>query len=215
MPDEDPTPAGRIRVLPMPAAGAAAPRDADLMLGGRRDGRAATHPGARPVELPLRSLPGTSEDDAGAQSTGRGLAGPAEALVNENVFYFEGRRRRRVYDSRELQATVVYVAIRLLLRSRGLLDERYVSLFPVNDGKENIPFLLGAQLASSLLPPNQPDLCRVLQKSKIEEMRLRTLFCARRRSSGLEKHVSNTARPSTMSFSIADSNPTFESSIAS
>ncbi|CAK0823093.1 unnamed protein product, partial [Prorocentrum cordatum] len=70
--------------------------------------------------------------------------------VSENLFYFEGRRCRRLYEDLELHALMLTLTLALLVTPRfGLLDPRYCDQYPLERHKRNIPFLLSSHLNHS------------------------------------------------------------------
>ncbi|OLQ02143.1 hypothetical protein AK812_SmicGene15084 [Symbiodinium microadriaticum] len=78
---------------------------------------------------------------------------PAElcvGVIHQNVFYFEGRQRRRIYQDVELHALILTLILTLLLSpGRGLLDPSYSDQYPTHRHRRNIPFLLSAHLNHS------------------------------------------------------------------
>jgi len=78
-------------------------------------------------------------------------------VIHQNVFYWEGRQRRRIYEDLELHALMLTLIIALLVTpEKGLLDSRYCDQYPLMDHKRNIPYLLSVHLNhganSSMLP---------------------------------------------------------------
>lgn len=70
-------------------------------------------------------------------------------VIHQNVFYFEGRQRRRIYQDLELHASVLTLILTLLLTPRGLLDPNYCDPYPSHKHRRNIPFLLSKHLNHS------------------------------------------------------------------
>lgn len=78
-------------------------------------------------------------------------------VIHQNVFYFEGRKRRRIYEDLELHSLMLTLIIALLLTpQKGLLDPRYCDQYPLMNYQRNIPYLLSVHLNhganSSVLP---------------------------------------------------------------
>ncbi|CAE7935899.1 unnamed protein product, partial [Symbiodinium necroappetens] len=106
---------------------------------------------------------------------------PAElcvGVIHQNVFYFEGRQRRRIYQDVELHALILTLILTLLLSpGRGLLDPSYSDQYPTHRHRRNIPFLLSAHLNHSA---NRSVLPWVFQQvdriGRIGELRLLKLL---------------------------------------
>lgn len=100
-------------------------------------------------------------------------------IVHQNIFYFEGRQRRRIYEDVELHALMLTLILALLLTpKRQLLDSRYCDQYPLQRNQRNIPFLLSVHLNHSA---NKSVLPWVFQQvdsiGRLGELRLLKLFC--------------------------------------
>eukprot|EP00930_Biecheleria_cincta_P043099 TRINITY_DN29629_c0_g2_i1.p1 TRINITY_DN29629_c0_g2~~TRINITY_DN29629_c0_g2_i1.p1 ORF type:complete len:2869 (-),score=436.17 TRINITY_DN29629_c0_g2_i1:60-7904(-) len=100
-------------------------------------------------------------------------------IVDQNIFYFEGRQRRRIYEDVELHALMLTLILSLLLTpKRQLLDSRYCDQYPLQRNQRNIPFLLSVHLNHSA---NKSVLPWVFQQvdsiGRLGELRLLKLFC--------------------------------------
>ncbi|CAK0899126.1 unnamed protein product [Prorocentrum cordatum] len=90
---------------------------------------------------------------------------PSASIVHQNVFYFEGRQRRRIYEDSELHVLMLTLALVLLVTSRhGLLDPRYCDQYPTSKHMRNIPFLLSLHLNHSA---NRGILPRLFQQVEV------------------------------------------------
>ncbi|CAE8681072.1 unnamed protein product, partial [Polarella glacialis] len=68
-------------------------------------------------------------------------------IVHQNVFYFEGRQQRRIYEDVELHSLILTLILSLLMTPKhGLLDSRYCDQYPIMRFQRNIPFLLSVHL---------------------------------------------------------------------
>ncbi|CAE8621288.1 unnamed protein product, partial [Polarella glacialis] len=53
-------------------------------------------------------------------------------IVHQNVFYFEGRQQRRIYEDVELHSLILTLILSLLMTPKhGLLDSRYCDQYPI------------------------------------------------------------------------------------
>eukprot|EP00929_Paragymnodinium_shiwhaense_P079029 TRINITY_DN41056_c0_g1_i1.p1 TRINITY_DN41056_c0_g1~~TRINITY_DN41056_c0_g1_i1.p1 ORF type:complete len:3335 (+),score=785.03 TRINITY_DN41056_c0_g1_i1:162-10166(+) len=118
---------------------------------------------------------------AGRQTSSGGCVDPGLAgfVVRENVFYFKGRQRRRIYDDVQLHALMLTLILALLVTpKKGLLDSRYCEQYPLQSHKRNIPFLLSLHLNHAANRAVLPWLSQhVEQISHIGGFRLLKLLC--------------------------------------
>lgn len=101
------------------------------------------------------------------------------SVIHQNVFYFEGRQRRRIYEDLEMHALVLTLILALLLTPKlGLLDHRYCDQYPLMQHKRNIPFLLSLHLNHSANKAVLPCLAQHVETiSHIGGFRLLKLLC--------------------------------------
>eukprot|EP00927_Polykrikos_kofoidii_P066131 TRINITY_DN61787_c0_g1_i1.p1 TRINITY_DN61787_c0_g1~~TRINITY_DN61787_c0_g1_i1.p1 ORF type:complete len:1186 (-),score=190.20 TRINITY_DN61787_c0_g1_i1:121-3522(-) len=99
--------------------------------------------------------------------------------VQENVFYFKGRQRRRIYDDLQLHAFILTLIIALLVTpKKGLLDSRYCEQYPLHSNKRNILFLLSLHLNHSANRAVLPWLSHLTERiGEIGGFRLLKLLC--------------------------------------
>lgn len=100
-------------------------------------------------------------------------------VVHENIFYFEGRQRRKIYEDLELHSLMLTLILALLLTpKRGLLDPRYVDQYPFASHKRNVPFLLSLHLNHGANRIVLPSLSQQVETiSHIGGFRLLKLLC--------------------------------------
>ncbi|KAL4475130.1 hypothetical protein ABPG74_001826 [Tetrahymena malaccensis] len=104
-----------------------------------------------------------------------------EVVLNENIFYYQERKLRKIYADDELHAYVLSTILSLLLTpTRGTLDELYCSSQPMLDDKQNVLFLLHFHLNhpsnQSILPYLLQQICHI--KPFPAGQRLLKLLCA-------------------------------------
>ncbi|CAK9117139.1 unnamed protein product [Durusdinium trenchii] len=98
-------------------------------------------------------------------------------VIHQNVFYFEGRQRRRIYQDLELHASVLTLILTLLLTPRGRLDPNHCDPYPSHKHRRNIPFLLSKHLNHSANRAVLPWVFQQVDKSgRIGELRLLKLL---------------------------------------
>jgi hypothetical protein len=68
---------------------------------------------------------------------------PAKALVEQNTFYYQGRRTRPLYQDEEMHVMLLELALSLLLSDAPLLDKFYTEQFPLEKHRPNVslPFM--------------------------------------------------------------------------
>merc|ERR1719261_840214 len=100
-------------------------------------------------------------------------------VVNQNMFYFEGRQRRRIYEDPELHSLMLTLILTLLLTpKRGLLDARYTDQYPQASHKRNVPFLMSFHLNHSANKAILPWLSQQVETiSHLGGLRLLKLLC--------------------------------------
>jgi len=100
-------------------------------------------------------------------------------VVNQTIFYFEGRQRRRIYEDPELHSLMLTLILTLLLTpKRGLLDARYCDQYPLQNHKRNVPFLLSFHLNHSANRAVLPWLSQQVEAiTHLGGLRLLKLFC--------------------------------------
>jgi hypothetical protein len=103
----------------------------------------------------------------------------SNSLVHQNMFYFKGRQRRRIYEDVELHSLILTLILALLATpKKGLLDSRYSEQYPLQSHKRNIPFLLSLHLNHSANAKVLPVLTQHVEKiSHIGGFRLLKLLC--------------------------------------
>lgn len=101
------------------------------------------------------------------------------SIINQNVFYFEGRQRRRIYDDDELHALMLTLILALLVTpQRGLLDPRYCDQYPHMNHQRNIPFLLSVHVNHSANAVVLPWLFQLAETlGRIGGFRILKLLC--------------------------------------
>jgi len=100
-------------------------------------------------------------------------------VVHENIFYFEAREQRRIYEDPELHSLILTLILALLLTpKRGLLDSTYVEQYPTANRKRNVPFLFSFHINHCANRNILPWLSQQVEAiSHIGGLRLLKLLC--------------------------------------
>jgi len=104
-----------------------------------------------------------------------------QMLMSEAMFYLKERGARPIYQDEELHVLMVSLIFCLLLRpQRGTLDEYYCSQYPIDNGKQNVLYLLQFHLNH---PENQVIIPKLLKQATqitppLAGQRLMKLLCS-------------------------------------
>lgn len=86
------------------------------------------------------------------------ISAPLE--LSEQQFYIKERNARPIYQDEDLHVMMLSLILCLLLKpERGILDDLYCSQYPIDNGKQNILFLLHHHLNHN---ENQPVIGKIL-----------------------------------------------------